>query len=94
MTQIIIAVIGSGALSAVISGIFSLLVRKHERDEDIMLLLYHDIKTECKDYIAQGSIDGEGLEVLLQMHGRYHARGGNGYLDKLITEVKSLPIHA
>lgn len=88
----ILAILGSGTLSAIVSGLFNLLHHKKERDEDIMLLLYHDIKQECKDYIAAGFVDSEGLEVLLKMHDRYHKRGGNGYLDKLIGEVKKLPI--
>lgn len=92
MIEIIIAVIGSGALSAIISGIFNRLDKQHEKDDAINLLLYHDIKTECKEYIAQKSIDSDGLEVLTKMHTTYHRRGGNGYLDKLMHEVNKLPI--
>jgi hypothetical protein len=92
MGQIVVAIIGSGALSAFISGLFNLITKNKEKDDDIMLLLYHDIKVECKEFIEQGHIDSDGLEVLTKMHTRYHQRGGNGYLDKLMRDVMALPI--
>lgn len=92
MNEIVIAIIGSGALSAIVSAIFNHIEKRREKDDAINLLLYHDLKTECKEYIAQGNIDGDGLEVLTKMHEVYHKRGGNGYLDKLMVEVNKLPI--
>ena len=86
------AILGSSALAAIVSGIFNLLIGRQQKNADVMLLLYHDIKVECKEYIERGSIDADGLEVLTKMHDRYHKRGGNGYLDKLMAEVNKLPI--
>ncbi len=93
MTQeIIVAIIGSGALSALVANFFGWMEKRKEKDDAIMLMLYHDIKMECKDYIAQEYIDSDGLEVLIKMHTTYHKRGGNGFLDKLMDQVKKLPI--
>ena len=92
MAEYLIPVLGSGGFAAIISEVFHLLRQRREKNEDIMLLLYHDIKQECKEYITLGYVDSEGLEVLLKMHQRYHKRGGNGYLDRLIDDVKHLPI--
>lgn len=90
--ELIMAVIGSGVLSVIINRIFAVSDRKREKDDAIMLLLYHDIKMECKEYIAQNSIDSDSLEVLTKMHKTYHDRGGNGYLDRLMSAVNKLPI--
>lgn len=92
MKEIIIAVAGSTFLSAIVSAIFNHVEKRKEKDDAINLLLYHDLKTECKEYMTLGSIDSDGLEVLTKMHDTYHKRGGNGYLDKLMSEVNKLPI--
>lgn len=91
-STIICAVIGSSALSTIISAIIASATRKRDKDDAVMLLLYHAIKNECKDYIAAGKIDSDEIEVLIKMHDTYHKRGGNGYLDKLMSECKRLPI--
>lgn len=96
---IILAVLGSGALSALISGIFARLHDKQQREDeqaqrndDTVFLYYYIIKSECKSYILQGFVDSDGLEVLIKAHEKYHAKGGNGYLDGLVNAVKTLPI--
>lgn len=89
---IICAVIGSGALSTVISAVIAAATRRRDKDDAVMLLLYHAIKNECKDYISAGEIDSDEIEVLIKMHETYHKRGGNGYLDKLMSECKQLPV--
>lgn len=90
--EIVVAILGSSALAAVISGLFSRIDRKQEKDDAVQLLLYHDIKVECREYIFQGYIGSDELEVLMKMHETYHNRGGNGYLDKLVQEACELPV--
>ena len=59
----------------------------------VRVLLYDRIKHLGKDYIAQGYIHSEDLEDLMQMHKIYHDDlGGNGFLDSVMEQVKSLPI--
>lgn len=95
--QIVVAIIGSGALSAIISGIFALvqtrLKRKDGVSKGVQTLLYDRIKFLGKHYIAYGQVSTEELEDLIAMHRIYHDDlGGNGYLDELMRAVKALPI--
>lgn len=97
MQPIIIAIIGSGALSALISGIFGLIQnRKKSKNgvqEGVQLLLYDRIKYLGKHYIADGQISSDDLEDLVRMWECYHNDlNGNGYLDKLMAAVQKLPI--
>ena len=95
--EILLAIIGSGALSSIIAGIFSLIQnRKNKKDgvsKGVRQLLYDRIKYLGRCYISDGTISAEDLEDLMQMHGIYHTDlGGNGYLDNLMEQVKRLPI--
>ena len=95
--EILLAIIGSGALSSIIAGIFSLVQnRKNKKDgvsKGVRQLLYDRIKYLGRCYISDGTISAEDLEDLMQMHGIYHTDlGGNGYLDNLMEQVKHLPI--
>ena len=69
---VIIAVIGSGALSAVISGIFQVLQGKSQKEKGIgagtRILLYDRIKYLGRKHIADGFISAEDLEDLIAMH--------------------------
>ena len=96
---IIVAIISSGALSTLISGLFNLWqMRKKKQDgvrEGIKILLYDRIKHLGKAYIERGYISAEELEDLTTMHEIYHdpdGLNGNGFLDAIMRNVKSLPI--
>lgn len=96
---IILAIISSGALSTLISGLFSLWqMRKKKQDgvrEGIKILLYDRIKHLGKDYIERGYISSDELEDLTTMHEIYHdpdGLNGNGFLDAIMKNVKNLPI--
>lgn len=97
MDAIIIAIIGSGALSALISGIFGLIKDKGKKKggvaEGVQLLLYDRIKYLGKHHIANGQIDSDDLEDIVRMWECYHNDlNGNGYLDGIMSQVKALPI--
>ena len=94
---ILLAIIGSGALSSLIAGIFNLIQnRKNKKDgvsKGVRQLLYDRIKHLGRCYISVGEISAEDLEDLMQMHSIYHTDlGGNGYLDNLMEQVKRLPV--
>jgi len=90
-----IPVLGSGALAALISGVFGL-IRDRKASEDgvragVRQLLYDKIKYLGRKYIAAGEVSEEDLEDLIDMHKIYHDDlDGNGYLDHIMTEVKKL----
>lgn len=99
MQPIIIAIIGSGALTALITNLFNIYRdRKSHEDgiaEGVQLLLYDRIKYLAKHHIANGEISAEDLEDLTRMWECYHnpkGLNGNGYLDNLMGAVKKLPI--
>lgn len=95
--EILIAILGSSALSSIIAGIFALVTRHKDKQngvsKGVRQLLYDRIKHLGRRYIADGTISQEDLEDLMQMHGIYHTDlGGNGYLDNLMEQVKRLPL--
>lgn len=94
--EIIIAIIGSGALSAVISGVFQLLAKKNEKKtasgKALLALLWDSTDQLGKRYIEEGSITTDELHRILTMFEAYKGLGGNGYMDTLIDNVKRLPI--
>ena len=97
MNEIIIAIIGSGALAAAISAIVAAANNRMRLHHGVTLgtqvLLYARIKELGRHYISEGEIDAEDLEDIIEMHRVYHDElGGNGYLDTLMENVKKLPI--
>lgn len=94
---ILIAILSSGALSTLISGIFSLINNKKKNDDAIAKgvrqLLYDRIKEKGKSYISKGEITDEELQDIISMHSIYHTDlDGNGYLDELMNSVKRLKL--
>ena len=97
MRDIIIAIIGSGALSAAISAIVAAVNNRERKRHGVSagtrMILYDRIKFLGKKHIAEGEIEADALEDLIEMHRIYHDElDGNGYLDTLIEQVKHLKI--
>lgn len=102
--SILIAVISGGVVSAIVSGLFSVVLwrlnrkaAKEDKGDDIKcglrMILYVEIKRLGKECIARGNIHTEELEDLIAMHKVYHDKlGGNGFLDNLMAQVKRLQI--
>ncbi|MBR2999800.1 MAG: hypothetical protein IKF39_02285 [Oscillospiraceae bacterium] len=96
-TAIIVAIIGSGLLSTIVNRIFNAIDKQKEQKSGvthgIRLVLKDRLRFLCVRYIEQGWIYEDELEDLVSMHSCYHdTLKGNGYLDELMTRVKSLPI--
>ena len=93
----LIAIISSSALSAIISGLFSMAASKRKKHDAVTAgvrqLLYDRIKHLCKDHLSRGYIASNDLEDLRRMHKIYHDDlGGNGFLDNLMDAVGRLEI--
>ena len=57
------------------------------------VILYDRLKHLCRHHIGNGHIMADDLEDIMQMHRVYHEDlDGNGFLDNLMRQVKSLPI--
>lgn len=97
--EIIIAIIGSGVLSTIISGLFSLAQTKKAKEDGVTAgvrqLLYDRVKYLCKAHIERGYIATNDLDDLERMHKIYHDDlNGNGFLDDLMKNVRRLPVAA
>lgn len=95
--SIVLAVLTSSALSAVIAGLFSRSADKKRKSSGMVsgvrMILYERIKYLGRHYIERGSVEPDELEDLIEMHKTYHDDlDGNGFLDKLMGDVKKLPI--
>ena len=101
--SILLAVIGSGALSSLIGGIFTAIsTRKasnNRKDQALVslergvcALLYDRIKHLCERHIARGEISVDDYNDLIRLHITYHNDlNGNGFLDHLMEAVEQLP---
>lgn len=108
MTEIIIAVLGGSALSALIIQIGSYIADRRKRkdavedkaeDKDaalkqgMKLLLADKIQYLGLKYIEEGEITFSNRKMLNEMHSTYHTGlGGNGDYDVLMKEVNELPL--
>jgi len=52
----------------------------------VKMIEYHD------RYVKEESISSHGLENFILMYKSYHALGGNGMIDKMHDDIKSLKI--
>lgn len=106
--MVVTAICSGGAVAALVSGIFSVVMwklqqkaqiqaQKTSKEDDIAkgirMLLYDRIKHLGNSYIHKGGVTSEELEDLTAMHQIYHNNlNGNGFLDDLMSRAKNLPI--
>lgn len=95
-TAIVIAIIGSGALTSLITG---LLQQKNKKREDLTTvkqalshLLLSQINHHAGQYLQQGYLSMEQLEEFNDLYNTYKALGGNGYAEILKAQVTALPL--
>ena len=107
-TTILIAVLGSTALSALINQVGEYLRARKKHSEDtedgkskdvvaikkaLKYILLDRVKYLGEGYIQDGEIDFDDRRRLNGMHEVYHnGLGGNGDLDVLMKEVNNLPL--
>lgn len=94
--EIIVAIIGSGALSALVSGIVSLInankKSKTGLDKAVQLLLLGEIERQTDRYIETGSLTREQFKRYQETYDAYKALNGNGYAEGMMSNVRSLHI--
>ena len=95
----------SGAIAALISAIIGALVggiigylgkrMKMEQAEDDLLLCMSRaaLFAHYQEVIERGHSVPQEIEVYEPMYQAYNARGGDGVIDRLHEQVKSLPIN-
>lgn len=97
IVTIAVALIGSTGLSSLVTGLFARSREKKRKHDGVQsgvrVLLYDRIKFLGKTYIARGCVEPDALEDLIAMHKIYHDElEGNGFLDKIMSDVKHLPV--
>lgn len=97
MTEaVIIAILGSGAFSALVSGIVSMISeRRKEKKGDskcIMMLMADAIYTKGERLSKEDKVESEELKLFVDMYDLYKKKGGNGYADDLKNKVTSKPL--
>lgn len=99
MQTIIIAIIGSGALSALISGLFSVYTKRKEvksaLNEGMSMLLLAELKRSGEAFVSKGRIDVDDLEAYNKMYSIYHDKdklNGNGFAEAIVSKVRALPL--
>lgn len=93
LATIIVAIISSGAFTALINGIMNNHKKNDAERQGIMFLLASSIRNECQQYINDGEISGADLERLEKAWKIYHDRlEGNGFLDNYMNQIRRLPL--
>lgn len=108
MTEIIVAILGGSALSALITQIGSYIAERRRRKDSkedtedtkdaalkqgMKLLLADKIQYLGLKYIEEGEITFSNRKILNEMHSVYHnGLDGNGDFDELMKEWNELPI--
>lgn len=92
---LIVAILGSGSVSAIVAAWIENMKQKRVNPVamGVKLLLQDRIEGLCIKYIKAGEIKYENLRYLRQAHDCYHNYlRGNGDLKELMEEVEKLPI--
>lgn len=96
MKEIAIAIIGSGALSALVSALVQLACDKKRNlskfEKGMRLLLLSTIKRDGKDLVAGGKITKKDYDAFTATYDAYKSLGGDGWADKMKSEIDALPI--
>ena len=96
LTQIIVAILGSGALSTLIAITANAINDRKTKDDDIRagvrMSLYFLFRDHALYAIRDGEIDPDELKVLADTYDTYKRLGGDGYFDRLMDAVNSLPL--
>lgn len=94
--ELIIAIVGSGALSAVISGVFALINNRMKKNDamskGLRMALYFEFRTSALQKIAEGQITPDDLEAMIEGYNAYKALGGDGFCDELMRKCQQLPM--
>ena len=92
--QLTLAILGSGALSTLISCIFQLWNNRKKKlgklEEGMRLLLLSDVRAMGKKLIDQGSVTREEYAVFNASYDAYKELGGDGWADGVKHNVDNL----
>lgn len=92
--EIIIAILGSGVISTIISCIFQYINQKKTNqtqfETGMSLLLLSSLKRDGKDLLAQGSVSKNDYDSFMATYKAYKSLGGDGWADGIKDDVDHL----
>ena len=93
-TELIIAVLSSGALSTIIGCLFQIWSNRKKKlnklEEGICLLLLSDIRQNGKKLMEQGKVSREEYAIFNASYQAYKELGGDGWADGVKANVDCL----
>ena len=95
-TVIIVAVVGSGAVTAIVNAIIRAVENKRKQKsaetKALTLLLLGEIREFGDVLLQQNYLDEEDYRHFEELYQTHKALGGNGYADKLYAEILKMPV--
>ena len=92
--QIILAVLGSGVISTIISCIFQYINQKKSKqtqfEEGMSLLLLSSLKRDGKELLAQGKVSKNDYDSFCATYNAYKALGGDGWADGIKAKIDNM----
>ena len=89
--QIILAVLGSGVISTIISCVFQYINQKKSKqtqfEEGMSLLLLSSLKRDGKELLAQGKVSKNDYDSFCATYNAYKALGGDGWADGIKAKI-------
>lgn len=94
IVTLVVAIFASSGFWAFLLAIIQKKMEKKNASSRMLLGLGHDkIKFLCEQHIAQGYITSDDYEDLFKyLYKPYKEMGGNGTAERLMDEIKKLPI--
>lgn len=94
--KIILAILGSGAFSAFVTGTINLINARQQAkkgsDEMILMLTASQLCMMGEGIVQRGEVNFKELELFNDMYALYKKKDGDGYIDELKNRMSSLPI--
>lgn len=94
--EIWIAIISSSAFTAIVNALIEIYKNrtgaKRNADEGIMFALLYCLQQYGEKLITKGEMTSEEYKQFIQMYKTYKKLNGNGFAEKLKSDVEKLPI--
>lgn len=94
MSDIILAILGSGVLSTIISCVFQTINNRKRKlgklEEGMRLLLLSDVRANGKKLTEQGKVTREEYAIFNASYQAYKELGGDGWADGVKSNVDML----
>lgn len=96
MSEIIVAIIGSGALSALVSGVIQLINGKRKAkkgiEQAVSFLILGELERQFDKLIAKGHATRKDMKRFREVYDTYKKLGGDGYADDMFEAAKELEV--